>query len=80
MFEPERAASAFLSVQLRALAARGHKSIASEGQKAPFYSACLVLVAAKRAPSAFLSIKNKKTGKMLVNLPVLSFRFGKSLA
>jgi hypothetical protein len=50
----DRAASAFLSVQLQRLAPRGHKPLQIKRQKPPFYLERLMLVGADQAASAFL--------------------------
>jgi hypothetical protein len=61
----DRAASAFLFVQLQRLAPRGnnkvqlflgHMPLQIKRQKPPFYLECLMLVGAERAASAFLVI------------------------
>jgi|GEM_PF-2697615 hypothetical protein len=53
----DQAASAFLLVELRRLAPRGHKSILPQRHKAPFVQARHMLVGADQAASAFLLVQ-----------------------
>ena len=50
----QSADDAFFFVLLQASSARGHKPIASEGKRHLLVSACLMLVADRQVPCAFL--------------------------